>query len=170
MEKPTIAALATPRGRGGVAVIRVSGPDAFAIASSLSARDVSAKDAGRFFHCRFRDGVKILDDGLLLVFAVLVEGRAVPIIHPVQGVDAVDDKVGFLFCGKILIHSDRARIVAVPKLRPDKQIDDACIIVLQMARRVEILVHVRISVGRNRAVLLRHPHIVVDVLANAVKY
>ena len=69
MEKPTIAALATPRGRGGVAVIRVSGPDAFAIASSLSARDVSAKDAGRFFHCRFRDGGKILDDGLLLVFA-----------------------------------------------------------------------------------------------------
>jgi tRNA modification GTPase len=69
MEKATIAALATPRGRGGVAVLRVSGPDAFRIACELSGRTVSEKDAGRFFHCVFRDGDKILDDGLLLVFA-----------------------------------------------------------------------------------------------------
>jgi tRNA modification GTPase len=69
MEKATIAALATPRGRGGVAVIRVSGTDAFSIAYGLTGRKVSAQDAGRFFHCKFRDGGKVLDDGLLLVFA-----------------------------------------------------------------------------------------------------
>jgi tRNA modification GTPase len=69
MEKATIAALATPRGRGGVAVIRVSGPDAFRIASLLTGRNVSSENAGRFFHCKFRDGDKVLDDGLLLVFA-----------------------------------------------------------------------------------------------------
>jgi tRNA modification GTPase len=69
MEKATIAALATPRGRGGVAVIRVSGPDAFRIASLLTGRNVSSENAGRFFHCKFRDGDNVLDDGLLLVFA-----------------------------------------------------------------------------------------------------
>ena len=65
----TIAALATPRGRGGVAVVRVSGADAFLIAEKITGRAVSKGDAGRFFHVNFSYDGKILDDGLLLVFS-----------------------------------------------------------------------------------------------------
>ena len=67
----TIAALATAPGRGGVAVVRVSGPEAFRIASALTGRAVDAAHAGRFFHAAFRapGGTGTLDDGLMLVFA-----------------------------------------------------------------------------------------------------
>ena len=67
----TIAALATAPGRGGVAVVRVSGPAAFRIASVLTGRAVDATHAGRFFHAAFRapGGTGPLDDGLVLVFA-----------------------------------------------------------------------------------------------------
>ena len=68
-EKSTIAAVATAPGRGGVAVVRVSGPEAFAIASALTDRRVDAARAGRFFHATLRHGGKTLDDGLVLVFA-----------------------------------------------------------------------------------------------------
>jgi len=64
-ERSTIAACATPPGRGGVAVIRVSGPEAFAIATALTGRSVTRARAGRFFHASL-GGV---DDGLVLVFA-----------------------------------------------------------------------------------------------------
>ena len=67
----TIAALATAPGRGGVAVVRVSGPAAFRIASALTGRAVDAAHTGRFFHAAFRapGGTGPLDDGLVLVFA-----------------------------------------------------------------------------------------------------
>ena len=63
-------------GRGGVAVVRVSGPAAFRIASEVTGRKVDASMAGRFFHSPFhpagqRDPVRTqpIDDGLVLVFA-----------------------------------------------------------------------------------------------------
>lgn len=67
----TIAALATAPGRGGVAVVRVSGPEAFRVASALTGRAVDATHAGHFFHAVFRapGGTGPLDDGLVLVFA-----------------------------------------------------------------------------------------------------
>jgi len=66
----TIAALATAPGRGGVAVVRVSGPEAFAVARKVTGRAVSAADAGRFFHVKFFSASGgVLDDGLLLVAA-----------------------------------------------------------------------------------------------------
>jgi len=69
-EPDTIAAIATPPGRGGVAVVRVSGPEAFAIASRITGRMVGAADAGRFFHTTFHGGRSCsIDDGLVLVFA-----------------------------------------------------------------------------------------------------
>ena len=67
-ESATIAAVATAPGRGGVAVVRVSGPEAFAVASALTGRRVDASCAGRFFHAVLRHGGKALDDGLVLVF------------------------------------------------------------------------------------------------------
>ena len=60
----TIAAIATAPGRGGVAVVRVSGPDAWAVAAKVTGRALAAEDAGRFFRARFAD----VDDGLMLVF------------------------------------------------------------------------------------------------------
>ena len=65
----TIAAISTPPGRGGVAVVRVSGPEAFAIASRLAGRPLGAAQAGRFFHATFRRSGHVLDDGLVLVFS-----------------------------------------------------------------------------------------------------
>ena len=65
----TIAAIATAPGRGGVAVVRVSGPDAWEVAEKVSGRKVCASDAGRFFYCDFRDANgEVADSGLLLVF------------------------------------------------------------------------------------------------------
>lgn len=65
----TIAAIATAPGRGGVAVVRVSGPDAFLVARKVTGREISAADAGRFFFCAFRDSSgALVDSGLALVF------------------------------------------------------------------------------------------------------
>ena len=65
----TIAAIATAPGRGGVAVVRVSGPDAWEVARRVSGRPIGTSDAGRFFHCCFRDADgNMADSGLLLVF------------------------------------------------------------------------------------------------------
>lgn len=67
----TIVAVATAPGRGGVAVVRVSGPDAFRVASVLTGRRVDGSMAGRFFHSTFVDphSGTVLDDGLVLVFS-----------------------------------------------------------------------------------------------------
>ena len=65
----TIAAIATAPGRGGVAVVRVSGPDAWEVAEKVSGHKVCASDAGRFFYCDFKDANgEVADSGLLLVF------------------------------------------------------------------------------------------------------
>ena len=62
----TIAAIATAPGRGGIAVIRVSGPDAFAIARALIGRDIVP---GRFIHAVVRDAAgHLLDHALVLAF------------------------------------------------------------------------------------------------------
>ena len=64
--------MATAPGRGGVAVVRVSGPAAFRIAEAVAGRRVDAACAGRFYHAVFRapaPSSTAVDDGLLLVFA-----------------------------------------------------------------------------------------------------
>lgn len=65
----TIAAIATAPGRGGVAVVRVSGPDAFQVARKVTGRDISSADAGRFFFGVFGGASgDSVDSGLVLVF------------------------------------------------------------------------------------------------------
>ena len=63
----TIAAVATAPGRGGVAIVRVSGPDAFALAARICGRD---PQPGRIRMARFRhpDDGTVLDAGVLLAF------------------------------------------------------------------------------------------------------
>ena len=60
----TIAALATAPGRGGVAVVRMSGPDAWEVAGRVLGRPICDAQAGRFFFSRFGEA----DSGLVLVF------------------------------------------------------------------------------------------------------
>ena len=70
-EPETIAAIATAPGRGGIAVVRVSGPRAHAVAAAVSGMDENRVRslAGRFVRAHFRSAAGILDDGLMLVFA-----------------------------------------------------------------------------------------------------
>ncbi len=70
----TIAAVATAPGRAGVAVVRVSGPDAFAVAARVAgvqAPGSRGESLPSVRHVRFRNPVSgtPLDDGVLLVFA-----------------------------------------------------------------------------------------------------
>lgn len=63
----TIAAIATPVGRGGVGIIRLSGPKAYAIACALTGKDSFTPRLASF--CRFYDAdKKVLDEGLVLYF------------------------------------------------------------------------------------------------------
>lgn len=62
----TIAAIATAPGRGGVGIVRVSGPGAQAIATALTGLQPRPRHA---HHVHFRDaGSAVIDDGLLLWF------------------------------------------------------------------------------------------------------
>ena len=64
--RDTIAAVATPRGEGGVGVIRVSGAKSAAIAKTLLRREPEPRHA---YYCAFRDaGGEPIDRGLLLYF------------------------------------------------------------------------------------------------------
>ena len=68
MSGDTIAAVATAPGRAGVAVVRVSGPDAFAVAARLAGR---VPEPGRFALRRLRDPLRSeepVDEALVLAF------------------------------------------------------------------------------------------------------
>ena len=62
----TIAAVATAPGRGGVAVVRVSGPDAFAIAAKMSGRPVAPAGVS-LRRLRSPDGA-VIDEAVVLAF------------------------------------------------------------------------------------------------------
>ena len=65
LDQDTIAAIATPAGRGGLAIIRVSGPDAWPITQRLCERTVQARTPSlRTFV--YQDAV--IDQGLVLLF------------------------------------------------------------------------------------------------------
>ena len=63
----TIAAIATPAGRGGVGIIRISGTQATAIAEQLSAQPRYAPGMARFSRWFDGDG-SLIDSGLMLFF------------------------------------------------------------------------------------------------------
>ena len=66
----TIAAIATPTGEGGIAVIRISGPDAYRIADALyggPGPQPSARDAGTFTVTCLRGGEgQVVDEAVML--------------------------------------------------------------------------------------------------------
>jgi len=64
--RETIAAVATAQGRGGVGIVRVSGPQAASIARAVSGRELKPRYA---HYGPFRDGRgQVLDEGLALYF------------------------------------------------------------------------------------------------------
>ena len=75
----TIAAIATPAGRGGIGVVRVSGPRAAAIAEAIAGSVPAARHA-RFGDFRAGDGA-LIDQGLALYF---------PAPHSYTGEDVVE--------------------------------------------------------------------------------
>ena len=74
MPTQTVAALATATGPAGVAVVRISGPDALAVADRVvrcGGLPPSQRPAGTFFHATFADGAagaEAVDDGVVLIF------------------------------------------------------------------------------------------------------
>ena len=67
MNSDTIAAIATAPGRGAIAIVRVSGPDAFAIAAALAGR---RPEPGRMIFARWHDAAGLpVDEGVVLAFA-----------------------------------------------------------------------------------------------------
>ncbi|MDQ6995230.1 MAG: tRNA uridine-5-carboxymethylaminomethyl(34) synthesis GTPase MnmE [Mariprofundaceae bacterium] len=67
MDDSTIAAIATPLGRGGIGMIRLSGTQALTIAKQLSSREIITP---RFAHlCSWKDEQgEVIDSGILLYF------------------------------------------------------------------------------------------------------
>jgi len=62
----TIAAVATPPGKGGIGIIRMSGPQSLSIASSICGESPTSRIAK---YCSFKDASgKILDKGIVLFF------------------------------------------------------------------------------------------------------
>jgi len=64
----TIAAIATPAGRGGLGVIRISGPDAYAIAQHLCGRQQPWIPRNVYFSPFLDAGGKTIDKGVVLYF------------------------------------------------------------------------------------------------------
>lgn len=76
----TIAAIATPIGRGGVGVIRLSGPQAYYIAQTLTHQKIFKPRYAHF--CRFYDDSDaVIDEGLVLYF---------PAPHSFTGEDVIE--------------------------------------------------------------------------------
>ncbi len=72
MQDRTIAAISTPFGRGGVALIRISGVDAISVAAKAF-KPLSGKTLGEIPHAmavygKIVNGVRTVDDGLATVF------------------------------------------------------------------------------------------------------
>ena len=66
LDQDTIAAIATPTGRGGISVVRVSGPRAWTIAEAMTARQLQPKTP---VLCNFLSATgEPIDQGLVLLF------------------------------------------------------------------------------------------------------
>lgn len=64
--KETIAAIATPPGKGGVGIVRISGPEALRIGQSLCSRSLVKQKA--LHSVFFNQEKEVIDDGLVLYF------------------------------------------------------------------------------------------------------
>jgi len=101
----TIAAIATARGNAGVAVVRISGPQAMAVAGKVFRAPQAAADYehGRFYHGFIvdPDTQQVIDEGLILIFKTP---------HSLTGEDVIE-----LQChgGDYLAHKILNRVLAL---------------------------------------------------------
>ncbi len=65
----TITAIATPAGRGGVGILRLSGPDALRLAQALSPQASTPKPRIATLRSWLADDASIIDQGIVLYFA-----------------------------------------------------------------------------------------------------
>ena len=69
----TIAAVGTPHGKGGVAMIRISGEDAFSVAERIflpaNKERFAQRKSGCTYYGSFADESGVFDDGLCVLFA-----------------------------------------------------------------------------------------------------
>ena len=73
LENRTIAAIATPPGQGGIAVVRLSGPESYPIAERVfrpmdSRKRVADAKGYTALYGQFADGDDLFDDGIALFF------------------------------------------------------------------------------------------------------
>lgn len=73
MENSTIAAIATPPGQGGIAVVRLSGPDSYRVAEQVfrpadSRKRVADAKGYTALYGQFADGEELFDDGIALFY------------------------------------------------------------------------------------------------------
>lgn len=66
-ERETIAAIATPLGRGAIGIVRISGSNAFSLAEQLTGRELPENRLASIRYCLDGNG-EILDQGLLICF------------------------------------------------------------------------------------------------------
>lgn len=66
--RTTIAAIATPAGTGAVSMIRVSGPEAIAVADRITGGKASSVMPRTARYCKIFDGKEAIDDGVMTVF------------------------------------------------------------------------------------------------------
>src|SRR5215831_9176947 len=63
----TIAAIATPPGEGGIAIVRISGQETISIASKIFSKDITALPSHKALFGKFLDGNETIDSGLILL-------------------------------------------------------------------------------------------------------
>lgn len=72
MKDTTVSAISTPYGRGGIAVIRISGNEAFSVADKMfrakNGKKLADMSGGRVVYGDILYGSDIIDDGLASVF------------------------------------------------------------------------------------------------------
>ena len=64
----TIAAISTPKGKGGVSLIRISGDEAIKVAEKVTSRTLADVPANKTVHTLFAQDGKPFDDGMATVF------------------------------------------------------------------------------------------------------
>ena len=67
LDGSTICAISTAPGSGGIAVVRISGPDALTVSSSIFSKQLGVEDDRGVVLGRIIDGKSIIDEGLALV-------------------------------------------------------------------------------------------------------
>ena len=66
MTHDTVAAIATPAGRGGIGIVRVSGSQALAFAETITRKKLTARKA--IFSEFYDDKGNIIDEGVVIFF------------------------------------------------------------------------------------------------------